>query len=1061
MTLRTPRRRGTLIPVVALCLVGLFAFTALAIDLGLLMVMRADCQNAADSSALVGARMLDNKPTSTYNNAVAAMQACGRSVDNNILLNINFQNANIVNIQTGIYDYDTSVSPPVFKIVNYSTSWTPASGTQPSPGAAPNGKSWTAMVVEVQGSTPTFFNKVMGVNTMSTGARAVAVHRPVDVAVTIDITGSMRFGSTCAANNIYLSPDPLYPQMGHYQRYTDTSRYITNDSNASTSNTTGRPNPFFTTDPYVQASGELYAPNNYTVTTAGGPPVVKDFLYDTGNLTTPSQTLVTPAPNVSATPALPRAFHHWDPPVLAANNPDAYQATTYDYSGWWSTKDYTNMVIFPTPDCFKDQSDYSATQTYDGDRWGRKKGVERTVASTTTWAPTNGNGAAITAAEYLWWVDPYNSGSTLPTTMRSGSSSTAPNDSSNRTWLNLRDATWERYGYDLDVADYVQFRNTAGYPNWDPRWDWKGATTGGVNSTAAPNGDKNQAGASWVHQLGSAGAPNTVWRPKLRADGVTFKGYSLGPGYWGKTFFIWPPDPRWGGGSGTPNPTALSTTSPVKDTNNNWICDWRRRFFNSSDGNAFDPQTESINAAMFTNGTGNALKPPGSTTYTVNYAAILKWIKSPPMTLPPNLRAGRVVYYTSIPDDVNYNSSAPTAADYDKLFWKNYIDYVLRTSNINSTEGFGWPEGVSPSVNQTAPTAYTTAGTSTADPKPYMAYTDNPSRPRAQLWFGPITMMAFLANRTSNMWPGTAHESQSWQMKAGMNSALDDIRNNSPNTFVGMCYFTQNDYGFISVSCSQDWTSLKAALFYPQTLLNADKIGDPTQEVRPYDMNFSYLGGGDVPNAQGGTDPNTGLAMAFNILSPSPSVTLPPRPSTWPSPNPRNGRRGASKVVIFETDGVPNAHSNTAYTTAGYNSYYSTPTTWTSDGNGDVNAITPSLAIVDKMVLPMASTTSGNSGLGTSTSPARVYAIGFGDLFSTSSATYQPTARQFLLDVQKHGNTSAATDTIGTASAVPPYSDGQFPQYQIVTGPYNTRIASLKTAFERIMQSGVQVTLIE
>src|SRR5206468_284049 len=27
--------------------------------------------------------------------------------------------------------------------------------------------------------------------------------------------------------------------------------------------------------------------------------------------------------------------------------------------------------------------------------------------------------------------------------------------------------------------------------------------------------------------------------------GLNFKGYSMGPGYYGKTFYLWPPDPRW------------------------------------------------------------------------------------------------------------------------------------------------------------------------------------------------------------------------------------------------------------------------------------------------------------------------------------------------------------------------------------------------------------------------------------------------------------------------------------------------------------------------------------
>src|SRR5262249_49359654 len=43
----------------------------------------------------------------------------------------------------------------------------------------------------------------------------------------------------------------------------------------------------------------------------------------------------------------------------------------------------------------------------------------------------------------------------------------------------------------------------------------------------------------------------------------------------------------------------------------------------------------------------------GTEAYRVNYPAVLKWLKSGPQVLPPNLRAGRVVYYTSIPDDVD------------------------------------------------------------------------------------------------------------------------------------------------------------------------------------------------------------------------------------------------------------------------------------------------------------------------------------------------------------------------------------------------------------------------
>jgi len=47
---------GAVLPTVAVCLVGLMGFIALAIDIGLMVAARSQCQNAADSAALAGAR---------------------------------------------------------------------------------------------------------------------------------------------------------------------------------------------------------------------------------------------------------------------------------------------------------------------------------------------------------------------------------------------------------------------------------------------------------------------------------------------------------------------------------------------------------------------------------------------------------------------------------------------------------------------------------------------------------------------------------------------------------------------------------------------------------------------------------------------------------------------------------------------------------------------------------------------------------------------------------------------------------------------------------------------
>src|SRR5262245_59565164 len=44
--------------------------------------------------------------------------------------------------------------------------------------------------------------------------------------------------------------------------------------------------------------------------------------------------------------------------------------------------------------------------------------------------------------------------------------------------------------------------------------------------------------------------------------GSTFQGFTYGPGYWGKSFFIWPPQPDW-----TPNPANPASTTYTNTTN--------------------------------------------------------------------------------------------------------------------------------------------------------------------------------------------------------------------------------------------------------------------------------------------------------------------------------------------------------------------------------------------------------------------------------------------------------------------------------------------------------------
>ncbi len=275
-----------------------------------------------------------------------------------------------------------------------------------------------------------------------------------------------------------------------------------------------------------------------------------------------------------------------------------------------------------------------------------------------------------------------------------------------------------------------------------------------------------------------------------------------------------------------------------------------------------------------------------------------------------------------------------------------------------------------------------------------MRYTDSPNRPRLHFWFGPLSMMDFIgnANNTGNWLPGTCHEAQCWQLKAGVNSVLDDVRNNHPNDYVGMVMFAADGYNAPRVAIGQNYNGLKNALFYPKSLLTSITAGNATSEFRPYNISFGALVDSDeIPNANGSTDPNTGLVYAFNLLSPSSLTSTATGPGGYGT---LKGRRGASKVVIFETDGVPNTYrgysstlTSLVPTKKGFDTYYP-PLTWSSGNvaNGDPPAMSQAVKVTQQIVKQMA--TQGNaqgsnadSGLSLPNAPARVYPIGFGDIF--------------------------------------------------------------------------------
>jgi len=530
------------------------------------------------------------------------------------------------------------------------------------------------------------------------------------------------------------------------------------------------------------------------------------------------------------------------------------------------------------------------------------------------------------------------------------------------------------------------------------------------------------------------------------ARGQSYLGYTMGPSHWGKTFWIWPPDPRA-------------------------TFDWRRKFFMKADtmvsgiGLGVDD-----NSRLWTTGTGATVKAPlatGSSTtgYYINYAAILRWLTTTgPNPFPNQLRAGRVWYYTAIPDVSNpandgalnlrmYNA---TPTDLNERFWKDFIDFVLGFDQNGTTYG-----------NVTANIGYGpnyTWGTKTISAKPvtpdlrYMNYSDNPPRPQTGYWFGPMNMMDFIDNyNQGRRWmPGTAHQASSWGCKIGIRAGLIDIQNNHPNDYVCLSYFntpaysatdTTGKFNRIREPLGHRYPRMIDLLFFPMTT-----VDNPGTEINCYDT-VKML---EIPHADGSTTPSMSFMQAYNQFSTNTALQTYNTNAGAPVGDAGGlGRKGAQKVVIFETDGVANNGANAAFQNNGpYLSYYKIrvgPTTeWPANNYGTFSGVDTQLYDIAQHICNQ--DTAGVPGYSTPKKPALIHSIAYGSLFDPAVSAGASAARSSALTILQQCQYIGSTQT---SPSTP------LPSYKIITGTAQQRIDLMQQCFKNIMESSVSVTLIE
>ena len=182
---------------------ALIGFLALAIDVGIMVTAKTQAQQAADLAALTAARTINGNASNNYNQTLATTNV-QNILSYNSILGTAIQSSQL-SLSYGSYDYNDSAQ-------TFSANF-PATANTPYTAVAS-----TVTVTNVSAA----FSAIFGYTVLpQITTYATAVHRPRDVALVMDLSGSMRMGtclgfdfatSTRTTNN----PDTNVPTFGHY-----------------------------------------------------------------------------------------------------------------------------------------------------------------------------------------------------------------------------------------------------------------------------------------------------------------------------------------------------------------------------------------------------------------------------------------------------------------------------------------------------------------------------------------------------------------------------------------------------------------------------------------------------------------------------------------------------------------------------------------------------------------------------------------------------------------------------------------------------------------------------
>jgi Flp pilus assembly protein TadG len=164
-------QHGAIIVMTAILLITILGFLGLAIDIGYMMTVRNQLQNAADAAALEGAHHLVDSPAPNFNqaktHAIAAFTSDLENTANNVVLAIDGSDAN--QIDTGYWDMSGSLPG-----INHPSGSIPGTNTNLVPAV----KVSVPMNSVINNPINTFFMNILGNLSYNMRATAVAVAPP-------------------------------------------------------------------------------------------------------------------------------------------------------------------------------------------------------------------------------------------------------------------------------------------------------------------------------------------------------------------------------------------------------------------------------------------------------------------------------------------------------------------------------------------------------------------------------------------------------------------------------------------------------------------------------------------------------------------------------------------------------------------------------------------------------------------------------------------------------------------------------------------------------------------